>query len=193
MFRRSQYLDKRKSSPWDAWWRLGRRLVERRLAVLPVPLDVPALLVGAPGVWFTVCPENWTGHGVVKPPLIGVYETGGEALVWQSGHWTVSFETALALGIRGWDALVQGVKPDSPVSCPTSSDALTLIGAMGRQSAVFHALNGADWPLAARLMRHPHRRAPADHPISERWGFRYDETSHEAWWDGQDEDSVHSR
>lgn len=192
MFRRSRHLRIAYDSSWDCWWRLGRRMVERHLTVLPVPLESPRFLVGLSDRWFVVCPESTARDGVANRLIIAIADGGANALTWSRG-WILSGDLALSLGQRGWNALVTGAVPaaDADFLVERMDEALVLLGAMGRMPALFRFLPSSDWVLAARLMRHPSRRMAAVRPLPSSWGFQFDADSGEAWWSRQDEDSVH--
>lgn len=193
MFRRSQHLLKHRDEGWDSWWRLGRRLVERRMTVLPLPLPDPYLLVGTESEWFTLCPAGLQDVGVARGQVIEVAPDGSDALCWQ-GRWTIRMDVALRLGQRGWDTLCRWPREDAPrVTIAGLDGALTLLGALGRWPTLFAALQPEDWALASELLRHPMRRLEAPRPLPESWGFCWEAETHEAWWQRQDEDSVHTR
>ena len=82
-------------------------------------------------------------------------------------------------------------KPQEDFGVENRDQALMLLGALERMPSLFRLLPAPDWLVAAGLMRHPGRRQAALRPLPEHWGFQFDAKSGEAWWTGQDEDSVH--
>lgn len=180
---------------WDAWWRLGRRLVERRLLVLPVPLQEPVLVAATESHWFTLASAPDVEDGITRGPVVVVADPdSGPALHW-GNYWSVRYDVALQLGLRGWDALLTW--PRRQASAAWQADdvdaALTVLGALHRHPYIFHAVPMQDWVVAARLVRHPGQRRSVTAPLPASVGFRYDVATGQAWWPGQDEDSVHLR
>lgn len=193
MFRRSQHIDKQTDPEWNAWWRLGRRLVERRLVVLPMPLNPPYLIAALPEStgWFVLSRADQVYRGVAhESAVIGVELSQTSALRREGGHWLVSFPLALSLGPKGWAALLSH-EPAAVLDVPDQTTAVTVIGALGRHPRLFDAIEPQDWCLAARLMRHPGKRLAASQALNPSWGFQFDAVTGEAWWERQDEDSVH--
>ncbi|PSR22038.1 MAG: hypothetical protein C7B45_08540 [Sulfobacillus acidophilus] len=192
MFRRAQQLSDHWDSQWDAWWHLGRRLVERGLTVVPVPLTPPYLLVDIEGQWFTLCPPKGANTGVAHRVIV-VARDDVPALRWD-GVWNTSWSLAMRLGRHGWTTLGSAPPPlESPLCVATVDQALTLLGAMRRKPALFRQLSAQHWIVAAALMRHPGLRLATASPLPASWGFGYDPLTHEAWWERQDEDSVQKR
>ncbi len=183
MFRRSQYLDIGYNPEWNVWWRLGRRLVERGLTVLPVPTAYPTLVIATQGDWFTLCPADHRRDGLAKGVVVGVSGADAPALRFDHG-WIVSHDTALRLGMRGWSTLVRWAgELDTVLTVPEVDRALTLLGALGRLPLLFRAIDVGDWVAAAVMLRHPARRMSMARPLPECWGFHYDAASKQAWWD----------
>ncbi|MCY0879268.1 MAG: hypothetical protein OWU84_10045 [Firmicutes bacterium] len=192
MLRRAQHHALPYSAAWEWWWRLGRRLVERRMAVLPVPLNEPALLVGlSEGEWFTLL-SSATAPDVARiGRALIVWRDGPAALAYQDERWCVRLDVASALGQRGWRTLVRW-RPAEPVTAATRAAAETVLGALDRYPALFGAISPDLWVTAAFLLRHPGQRLPSVAPLPAEWGFRYDGATETAWWERQDEDIVRS-
>ncbi len=194
LFRRDRHYNRRQQDEWDAWWRLGRRLVERGLMVLPVPFPEPILLVEDGARWFTLATASGVNSGVARGDTVVVTADGSSVLAWDN-RWTVRMDLALRLGMRGWDTLMHW--PDKwgtpGWTCDSLDAALTLLGALQRTPKPFQTMPMADWTLAARMMRHPERRFASGHALPWEHGFCYDAETAESWWERQDEDSVHTR
>ncbi len=192
MFRRAQQSPGRWDSQWDAWWHLGRRMVERGLTVVPVPMTPPYLLVDIEGQWFTVCPPEGAQTNVAHH-IIVVARDDAPALTWD-GRWQTSWGLALRLGRHGWGTLLNAPKAlASPLRVGTVDHALTLLGAMRAKPGLFRQLSAEHWEVAATLMRHPGHRIALASPLPASWGFQYDALAQQAWWERQDEDSVQKR
>ncbi|NMP22157.1 hypothetical protein [Sulfobacillus harzensis] len=191
LFRRQKHYRSRKDDRWDGWWRLGRRMVERGLSVLPVPLASPMLVAAVGERWFTIAGLSDVEKGIARDPVIILRHRAEAALHWD-GRWSLHHDLALRLGPKGWRMLLEWPRPGCCEILTVSSveASLTLIGAVGRHPAMFKELPLADWELASQMLRHPGRRFPASHPLPVELGFRFDRHREEAWYQGQDEDSV---
>lgn len=194
VFRRKAFLTGDREEAWELWWRIGRRLVERGLMVLPMPLAVPSLFVATENRWWTLIDEQHVSSEMVHGQVIAVRTECQPALSW-TGYWGVSVEMILRMGEHGFSTLIEW--PTHKFSGELSVDALdhavTLIGALHRTPALFHALALDDWVTAARLVRHSGMQLKVSNPLPREWGFRYDTEQHLAWFERQDEDSVHKR
>ena len=194
MLRRAQQLEGQRDPEWDAWWRLGRRLVERQLTVLPVPGSGPILAVSTQRYWFTLSSARLRKVGTAGHHSIAVAEAG-TALSWSPEGWTVRMDTALRLGEKGWNTLCRW--PGSLMGPPWTVDdvdqAVTLLGALDRQPGLMSRIPMQQWAIAAHMLRHPLHPVPCSAPLPEALGFRYSPERQTAWWEPQDEDSVHKR
>ncbi len=195
MLRRARQLEGRRDPEWDAWWRLGRRLAERQLIVLPVPGSEPILAVSTDRYWFTLSPValrrvGTTGHHSIAVTPIGDEEA---ALAWSPEGWTVRMDTALRLGEKGWNTLCQwpGCSTGLPWSVDDVDQALTLLGALNRHPGLMSRIPRQHWAVASQMLRHPLHPVPCSSPLPEALGFRYSPDRQTAWWEPQDEDSVH--
>ena len=192
LFRRDRHYRRVAESDWEAWWKLGRRLVERQLIVLPVPgRSFPVLLVGGVDFWITLVDERFCAQSDVFLHGIGIIGAESGALRWD-GHWTLQMELALRLGERGWKTLMHWPHASQGGVLEVSSidESLTLLGALRRNPRVMDTLSMEDWVLASHLIRHPRIGMASDHGLSPDAGFRYDVETGILWWTGQDEDSV---
>ncbi len=183
LFRRERQYRSRQADSWDGWWRLGRRMVERGLLVLPVPLGSPILLAAVQDLWFTVAGLEDVDVGIARGPVLIRTEGTDWALRWD-GVWHVRSDLALSLGQRGWRMLVQWPSPSrkQPWQVADMHQALMVIGAVNRRPEIFRGLDMEDWEVASMLLRHPQKRCRWPHPLPARFGFFYD--GQEAWYQG---------
>lgn len=197
--RRMEYLARgRWPAAWHDWWRLGRRLSERGLAVLPVPGVRPVLFVGFDGPgqstgWLALTPPDDEAAGKIFGAAVGVdMHSGAPALVIDQGRWVVSVHLALRMGQKLWRVFL-APPPLESAKWTNLDDALTLLGAMVIRAGVFERAPLEDWMPLARLWRH---RGVAQQlgpwPGSTRYAWIRRLADGRYLWPGQDEDSVHS-
>ncbi|MDA8195430.1 MAG: hypothetical protein M0Z53_15760 [Thermaerobacter sp.] len=181
---------------WDPWWRLGRRLVERGMDVLPVPGVFPVLLVAwdqtAPGRSWAALVDAGDAQGrlVYRHAIRIALAPDAPALEGDRLGWLVSRDLALLLGARLWRTLIEW--PDHPCGrWPENDQALAILGALAARPAAFRQAPTDDWSVLARLWRHRGipQRIPSWHQDPPyRWVHR---VADRYVWPSQDEDSVH--
>lgn len=196
VFRRARHYNGwDRADRWDAWWKLGRRLVERGLTVVPLPLiEGPALMVGFPGDregWLSLADVQISDWPLIFPGGIGVC-IEGPALGWTEGGLVVNMSLLRRQGQRGLQTLSRIASAKPFVSRVDRAE--TLLAAYARFPEAFSSVPAQDWSFLAFLWRHRGESRPYA-----AWG----EVAPSPWvmWDArtrgfrwsQDEDSVHMR
>ncbi len=182
------------SDTWEVWWRLGRRLVERRLEVLPLPTPSPVLLISWLNEhnllkWATLAAADDQKAFEVYRHVIRIAQPNSPALQVDADGWILTHVLAGSIGRRTWTTLLQWDNPPTLV-CDGVSDALTLLGALQAHPAKFRRSSVADWAVLAHLWRH--RGAPQKVPLSfDGQTYGWIRCQDDRWvWPRQDEDSV---